>query len=91
MNNHGSFFDVDFIREIEAFDNEKFIIEHLKKRVDELYFENSGALMQHLYRLDVSELLIEKFQVDLNTMDLAKAIWNRQKQKLKNWNQGELK
>ncbi len=85
MSNHGSFFDVDFVRELQAFDNEKLILEHLKKRIDELLFSKPNELMQHLYRLDVPEHKIEEFQATSNTMVLSKAIWDRQKLKLKNW------
>lgn len=69
----------------EEFTEEK-AIEILAKAISQLMDRNLERLLQICYRIDLSEnklkQILHESEPDHVAMDLAKALWNRQKQKV---------
>ena len=69
----------------EEFTEEK-AIEILAKAISQLMDRNLERLLQICYRIDLSEnklkQILHESEPDRVAMDLAKALWNRQKQKV---------
>lgn len=76
---------------IQKLTQEDEIIALISKRAGSLYRENPNLFYNFMYRLDISEGIIAKFEQDRNFKFLAENIWERQKKKMKNWSSGELK
>ena len=69
----------------EEFSEEK-AMEILAKAISQLMDRNLERLLQICYRIDLSEnklkQILHESEPDHVAMDLAKALWNRQKQKV---------
>lgn len=78
--------DLEVLKEIVKDKSEEEIILKIKIALTDLYNNEFKKFHQSMYRLDINEYVIEKFETSKDFMFLANSVWNRQKHKMKNWN-----